>query len=316
LTVVVPVYNGAKSIGELVGALEQLDIPGGLEIVLVNDGSPDNSREVCQRLVEVAKVPVTLVDHARNYGEHNAVMTGLRYARGEWVINMDDDLQNPPSEVRRLLEYARSSGAQVVYTYFDEKKHAGWRNLGSRFTNWCAEWLLDKPKGLYLSSFRCMSAFLVEKILAYEGPFPYIDGLIMQITRDIGRLKVEHLPRAEGRSNYTLRRLIRLWLNMFVNFSVMPLRLATLFGMLLSAAGFLGVVLVAAEALAADTPPGWGSLMVVVLFLSGMQLLILGVFGEYLGRVYLTINRKPQAIVREVFRRDLPAPASSHKAAE
>ena len=305
LSIVVPVYNGAASVGELVQALEALDIPGGHEIVLVNDGSPDNSRDVCVELVKTAKIPVTLVDHARNYGEHNAVMTGLRHARGQWVINMDDDLQNPPSEVVRLLNYAQENKYEVVYTYYDEKQHAGWRNLGSQFTNWCATQLLDKPKDLYLSSFRCMSAFLVERILDYHGPFPYIDGLILQITRDIGRLKVQHLPRAIGRSNYTLRRLVRLWLNMFVNFSVMPLRLATVTGMVLAGIGLLGVIFVFIEAMIRrDTPPGWGSLMAAVLFLSGMQLMILGIFGEYLGRIYLTLNRKPQAIVRKIFKRD------------
>ncbi len=305
LSIVVPVYNGAASVGELVQALEALDIPGGHEIVLVNDGSPDNSRDVCVELVKTAKIPVTLVDHARNYGEHNAVMTGLRHARGQWVINMDDDLQNPPSEVVRLLNYAQENKYEVVYTYYDEKQHAGWRNLGSQFTNWCATQLLDKPKDLYLSSFRCMSAFLVERILDYHGPFPYIDGLILQITRDIGRLKVQHLPRAIGRSNYTLRRLVRLWLNMFVNFSVMPLRLATVAGMVLAGIGLLGVIFVFIEAMIRrDTPPGWGSLMAAVLFLSGMQLMILGIFGEYLGRIYLTLNRKPQAIVRKIFKRD------------
>ena len=249
LSIVVPVYNGAASVGELVQALEALDIPGGHELVLVNDGSPDNSREVCLDLVKTAKIPVTLVDHARNYGEHNAVMTGLRHARGKWVINMDDDLQNPPTEVARLLAYAQETKHEVVYTYYDEKQHAGWRNLGSAFTNWCATQLLDKPKDLYLSSFRCMSAFLVERILDYHGPFPYIDGLILQITRDIGRLKVQHLPRAIGRSNYTLRRLVRLWLNMFVNFSVMPLRLASVAGMFLAGIGLLGVIVVFVEAL-------------------------------------------------------------------
>lgn len=248
---------------------------------------------------------MTLVDHARNYGEHNAVMTGLRHARGKWVINMDDDLQNPPSEIVRLLNYAQENKYEVVYTYYDEKQHAGWRNLGSQFTNWCATQLLDKPKDLYLSSFRCMSAFLVERILDYHGPFPYIDGLILQVTRDIGRLKVQHLPRAIGRSNYTIRRLVRLWLNMFVNFSVMPLRLATVAGMVLAGIGLLGVIAVFVEALIRrDTPPGWGSLMAAVLFLSGMQLMILGIFGEYLGRIYLTLNRKPQAIVRKIFKRD------------
>jgi undecaprenyl-phosphate 4-deoxy-4-formamido-L-arabinose transferase len=300
LSIVIPVYNGADSIGELVAALELLDIPGGHEIVLVVDGSPDNSLAVCQELVARAKVPITLVDHARNYGEHNAVMTGLRHTRGAHVINMDDDLQNPPEEVVRLLDHARQTGADVVYTYYDEKQHAGWRNLGSRFTNWVASFVLDKPKDLYLSSFRCMSAFLVREITRYDGPFPYVDGLILQVTQRIDRLSVRHLPRAVGRSNYTLRRLLRLWMSMFVNFSVMPLRISTLTGFALSVIGGVGAAATVIDAIFIAEPPGWASLMVVLMLLSGVQLMILGIVGEYLGRLYLTANRKPQSVVRSV----------------
>lgn len=302
LSVVIPVYNGADSIGELIGALEDLPIPGGHEIVLVVDGSPDNSLEVCRGLVARARVPITLIDHARNFGEHNAVMTGLRHARGAHVINMDDDLQNPPEEVVRLLTHAQQTGADVVYTYYEESKHAAWRNLGSRFTNRVASFVLDKPQGLYLSSFRCMSAFVVGEVTRYEGPFPYIDGLILQVTQKIDRLLVRHLPRAIGRSNYTLRRLLRLWMSMFVNFSVMPLRISTLAGFALSVlGGVLGVAAIV-EALFFAPPAGWASLFVAVLLLSGVQLMILGIVGEYLGRLYLTANHKPQSVVRSVTR--------------
>ncbi|HTW54427.1 MAG TPA: glycosyltransferase family 2 protein [Stellaceae bacterium] len=304
LSVVIPVYNGANSIGELVAALEELDIPGGHEIVLVVDGSPDNSLAVCRELVVRARVPITLIDHARNFGEHNAVMTGLRHARGAHVINMDDDLQNPPEEVARLLAYAQQTGADVVYTYYEESKHAAWRNLGSRFTNWIAGFVLDKPKGLYLSSFRCMSAFVVREVTRYEGPFPYIDGLILQVTQKIDRLPVRHLPRAIGSSNYTLRRLLRLWMSMFVNFSVMPLRISTLTGFALSVLGGLGGLAAVIEALFFSPPAGWASLFVAVLLLSGVQLMILGIVGEYLGRLHLTANHKPQAVVRQVVRSD------------
>ena len=307
LSVVIPVYNGADSIGELVGALEELDIPGGHEIVLVVDGSPDNSLDVCRGLVARTRAPITLIDHARNFGEHNAVMTGLRHARGAHVINMDDDLQNPPEEVARLLAYAQQTGADVVYTYYEESKHAAWRNLGSRFTNWVASFVLDKPKGLYLSSFRCMSAFLVREVTRYEGPFPYIDGLILQVTQKIDRLLVRHLPRAIGRSNYTLRRLMRLWMSMFINFSVMPLRISTLTGFALSMLGGLGGLAAIVEALFWSPPAGWASLFVAVLLLSGVQLMILGIVGEYLGRLYLTANHKPQSVVRSVTRSESAA---------
>ena len=306
LSIVIPVYNGAKSIAELVHALEGLEIAGGHEIVLVNDASPDDSLAICRGLVGEARVPITLVNLARNFGEHNAVMAGLRQARGDHVITMDDDLQNPPSEVARLLEQARASGKDVIYTTYAAKRHAYWRNLGSRFANWVADILLDKPKGLYLSSFRCMSAFVVEQVTRYDGPFPYIDGLIVQSTQEIGTLQVEHLPRAQGRSNYTLKRLVRLWLSILVNFSVMPLHLSTLAGFALSVLGVIGVASVVIEALFFDTPQGWASLMAAVLLLSGVQLLILGILGEYLGRLYLTANRKPQVVVRDVSRSAAP----------
>jgi glycosyltransferase involved in cell wall biosynthesis len=311
LSIVIPVYNGADSIGELVAALEVLNIPGGHELILVNDGSPDNSLTVCRSLVERARVPITLVDLARNFGEHNAVMAGLRHARGAHVITIDDDLQNPPEEVGRLLAYAQQSSREVIYTYYDEKQHAPWRNLGSRFTNWIAGFVLDKPDGFYLSSFRCMSAFVVREITRYEGPFPYIDGLILQVTQDIDRLLVTHLPRAVGRSNYTLRRLLRLWTSMFVNFSVMPLRISTLTGFALSLLGALGGGAAIVEALFFSPPPGWASVFAAVLLLSGVQLMILGIVGEYLGRLYLTANRKPQSVVKTVVRTDPAMPETA-----
>jgi glycosyltransferase involved in cell wall biosynthesis len=314
LSIVIPVYNGARSIAELVGALEALDVAGGHEIILVNDGSPDDSLAVCRSLVARARVPITLVNLSRNYGEHNAVMAGLRQARGAHIITMDDDLQNPPGEVLRLLAHARTSGKDVVYTCYAEKQHESWRNLGSRFTNRVADALLDKPRGLYLSSFRCMTGFVAQAITDYEGPFPYVDGLIMQVTQSIGQLEVEHLPRMAGRSNYNFRRLVRLWLNLFVNFSVMPLRLSTLSGFALSLLGLVGFAWVVSEALFHATPPGWASLSAAVLLLSGVQLMILGLIGEYLGRLYLTQNRKPQAVVREILRSEAAAPGGRPQA--
>jgi glycosyltransferase involved in cell wall biosynthesis len=304
LSIVVPVYNGAESVGELCDALERLEIAGGHEIVLVNDGSPDNSLDVCRQIAARARVPVTLIDLARNYGEHNAVMAGLRHATGAHVITMDDDLQNPPEEVTRLLGHAQATGHDVVYTYYDEKQHAWWRNLGSRFTNRVAGFVLDKPDDLYLSSFRCMSAFVVREITRYDGPFPYVDGLLLQVTQNIGSLLVTHLPRAVGRSNYTMRRLVRLWMSMFVNFSVMPLRISTLTGFALSLFGALGSLIAIFEALFFEPPAGWASLMAAVLLLSGVQLVILGIVGEYLGRMYLTANKKPQSVIRTVTRTD------------
>ena len=168
----------------------------------------------------------------------------------------------------------------MVYTCYEEKQRAIWRNLGSQFANQVANFVLDKPKDLYLSSFRCLSAFVVREITRYEGPFPYIDGLIFQVTYDIDRLVVRHLPRTAGRSNYTVRRLLRLWMSMFVNFSVMRLRVSTITGFVLSGIGAFAGAMVIAEALTSSPPAGWASLMAALLLLSGVQLVILGVVGE------------------------------------
>lgn len=300
LSIVVPVYRGAATIGRLVDALSDLAPAGGLEVVLVNDGSPDNSGEVCRDLVASARMPLIYVEHARNYGEHNAVMTGLRHASGAFVITMDDDLQNPPEEVVRLYDHARLGGWDVVYTRYGVKQHAGWRNLGSRFANAVADRLLDKPKGLYLSSFRCMSAMVVQAVTRYSGPYPYVDGLIMQVTQRIDSIEVQHLPRAEGRSNYNLTRLVRLWLNLATSFSLAPLRLAIWAGAAMSVMGGIGAIATISEALFWHTPSGWASIMVALLLVSGVQSMILGVLGEYVGRTFLSANGKPQGTVRSV----------------
>ena len=303
LSIVIPVYRGASTIERLVETLSALHPAGGLEIVLVNDGSPDNSGEVCQHLVQHTQIPLTYVEHARNFGEHNAVMTGLRHASGTYVITMDDDLQNPPEEVMRLYDHARLGNWDVVYTRYASKQHAGWRNLGSRFANAVADRLLDKPKGLYLSSFRCMSAFVVQAVTRYQGPYPYVDGLIMQMTQRIDSIEVRHLPRIEGRSNYNLARLVRLWLNLATSFSLAPLRLAVYAGVFMALLGAAGAVATIFEALFLhDTPSGWASTMTVILLVAGVQSMILGVLGEYVGRTFLSANGKPQGAVRSIER--------------
>lgn len=300
LSIVVPVYRGAATVGTLVAELSKLKPEGGIEIVLVNDGSPDNSGDVCRELARTATVPLTYIEHARNFGEHNAVMTGLRHARGAYVITMDDDLQNPPEEVLKLYDHARLGGFDVVYTRYAVKEHEGWRNLGSRFANWVADQLMDKPKGLYLSSFRCMSALAVSEVIKYRGPYPYVDGLLMQVTQRLDSIEVKHFARAEGRSNYTMRRLIRLWMNLATNFSVLPLRMAVIAGVAMGCLGLVAALWVIIEALLGETPSGWASLMTVTLLIAGVQFLVLGVMGEYVGRAFMSANGKPQGVVREV----------------
>ena len=299
LSVVVPVYNGSRIIARVVDTVSALQIDGGLEIILVNDGSDDDSAAVCSGLVENAAKPMTFVNLARNFGEHNAVMAGLRNAHGRYIVTIDDDLQHDPADIIALYRHCRDGGLDVTYTYWDEKKHGLIRNLGSRLTNEMASFIMGKPRDLYFSTFRCMNRFLVDNILRYDGPYPYIDGLVLQITDKIGKMKITHHERETGQSGYTTRRLIRLWLNIFVNYSVMPLRVSTIVGIGLSFLGLLYTIRVITFHLMNETPEGWASLMSVVLLFSGAQLVVLGVMGEYLGRIHLTNNRKPQFVVRE-----------------
>jgi glycosyltransferase involved in cell wall biosynthesis len=300
-SIVIPVYNSARTIGPLVERLIAVLRVDALQIVLVNDGSVDDSDAACRAVSARYPGTVTYVRLSRNFGEHNAVMAGLHHARGDYVVIMDDDCQNPPEEVPRLIDHAASQGYDIVYTYSARKHHHWIRNLGSRLHDRVATFMLEKPPDLYLSSFKCLSRFIVGEILQYRGPYPYVDGLALRCTRNIGTIQVQHEPRREGRSNYTLHKLLRLWLNMFVNFSVMPLRISTLLGLAGSVLGLvLGIQVVVERIARPDVPVGWASVMVAILLFSGVQLVLLGVLGEYLGRLFLTENQTPQFVVREV----------------
>lgn len=301
LSFVIPLYRSAETIAAVVRDIEALQIEGGFEIILVNDGSPDGTSGVCRELVAKSRVPITLIEHARNYGEHNAVLTGWRHARGAHIVNLDDDGQNPPAEAVRLWREATRTGLDVIFGHYAEKQHSVWRNVGSQFTSRMTDWALDKPKGFYLSSFRCVTKFVADQVVHYAGPYPYIDGLILQVTQRIGSIEVKHETRKAGQSTYTLRRLVRLWLSAWVNFSVLPLRVATVVGLLLAVAGLAGLVGVFVAWMKDVGPPnGFGLILAALLVFSGTQLVLLGLIGEYIGRMFLTVSQRPQSVVRDI----------------
>ena len=303
LSFVIPLYYSAGTIRPLVKEIEALGISGGHEIVLVNDGSGDTTAAVCRELMHEARVPIIFVSHSRNYGEHNAVLTGYRHASGDYIVNLDDDGQNPPAEAVRLWQRAIAEKLDAVYGHYATKEHSTFRNFGSWLTNRVTDRVLDKPKGFYLSSFRCVSAFVAKEVAAHDGPFPYVDGLLLQVTQNIGSLEVHHAERQVGESGYTLHRLLRLWGSTLVNFSVMPLRLATLLGLVMALAGLVGLVGILYLRYTNQGPLyGWGSLMGALLVFSGTQLVMLGLIGEYIGRMFLAVNRRPQSVVRSVER--------------
>lgn len=305
LSFVIPLYNSAATIASLVHDIEALTIEGGHEVVLVNDGSADATTDVCRDLIRTARIPITLVEHARNFGEHNTVLSGWRKARGAYIVNLDDDGQNPPGEAVRLWQHAKREGLDVVFGHYEIKRHSPWRNAGSWFTNRMTDWALDKPPGFYLSSFRCVSAFVTNQVVGYAGPYPYIDGLLLQVTQRIGSITVRHDERRAGKSGYTLRRLLRLWLSAWLNFSLLPLRAATAVGVVTALAGLVAFVFVVWLWLIDRGPAyGWGWVMATVLVFSGTQLVMLGLIGEYLGRMFLAVNQRPQSVVREVVSSD------------
>jgi undecaprenyl-phosphate 4-deoxy-4-formamido-L-arabinose transferase len=308
LSFVIPVYNGARSIAAVVRDILEGYADLDFEVVLINDGSKDDSEEVCAALQEAHPDRVRFLQLSRNFGEHNAVMAGITHARGRYLAVLDDDGQNPPEEVRRLYEEIRRGGLDVVYGRYRVKHHGLFRNLGSRFNDRIANRMLGKPRDLYLSSFKIMNRFLAGEITRYRGPFPYIDGLILRATDRVGQVEVEHRPGATERSNYTLRKLFLLWLNMFLSFSILPLRVSVLLGLLASCSSLLLLVAIVIDKLYInpEVTVGLPTVLVIMVFFSGVQLMVLGMIGEYLGRLFLDHTKAPQFVVRYLRERGEP----------
>jgi len=300
-SLVVPIYRSESTIERLVSRLESLNFPQPWQVIFVDDGSPDDSYSVLRQRLSHSPLAALLVRHTRNFGEHQAVLTGYRHAQGAYFINIDDDLQNPPEEALRMLEHARVHELDVVYGNYIVKKHNLFRNAGSGFANLTARLLLDLPDSYYLSSFRCVSRLIGEHIAANSSPYVYIDGLLSQSTNRIGSLDVRHDQREDGSSGYNLRRLIRLWLVILTSFSLMPLRFATLVGLGAAALGGLSLLYILVNAIFGTVEvAGWASVISSIIFFGGIQCLLLGVMGEYIGRIYLTVYGKPQANIRSV----------------
>ncbi|MCX6907681.1 MAG: glycosyltransferase family 2 protein [Verrucomicrobia bacterium] len=302
LSIVIPVYNSEGTVERLCDALiEELGPCYRLQIVLVNDGSRDGSCAACRRLRERHPEVVDYVELSRNFGEHNAVMAGLHYAEGDYCVIMDDDFQNPPLEVGKLVGKIKE-GFDVVYTRYETKSHTAFRNLGSRLHNWMATRALHKPADLYLSSFKVLTKFMVQQITRYTGPDPYLDAIILRITTNIGVVTVQHEPRKDGKSGYTLGKLVSLWGNMFVTFSLYPLRMVAAFGVIMALMGSLygAYTFMTWLVPGMKDPNEYQKLDATNWFFRGLMLLAIGIVGEYVGRNYMHVKSDPQFVVRDV----------------
>jgi glycosyltransferase involved in cell wall biosynthesis len=298
ISVVVPVYNGQNTIEKLVQSVRQELNEHELEIVLINDCSPDNSFAVCEKIAHENDF-VKFISLRKNAGEHNAVMCGLNHITGDYVAIIDDDFQNPPSEIIKLVTECIQGDFDVVFSKYKIKKHHYFRNLGSKINNFFSSILLDKPKNLYLSSFKVITKGVVDEIIKYKGPFPYVDGLLLRCTKNISSVFVEHSIREEGESNYNFSKLVSLYFNMVFNFSVNPLRICTISGAVLFILGItLSVIFTVQKILDPAIQIGWTSIFIAIVCLSGIQLVFLGIISEYIGKTYLDLNGTPQYTIK------------------
>ena len=302
---VIPCYRSSKTIGGVVNEIESTmaQLAYEYEIILVNDSSPDDTFAVISALAE-ADGHITAVDLAKNFGQHAALMCGIRHSSGDILVCLDDDGPTPADEVGMLLEKIEA-GYDVVYASYDHKQHSGFRNFGSRVNAWMTEIMLGKPKELSLTSYFAAKRFIADEMLRYENCFPYVMGLVLRSTKNICNVPVNHRSREQGQSGYTLGKLLSLWMNGFTSFSIKPLRIATYFGALTAVAGFIYALIIVIRHFAVGMAPlGWSSTTALLLILGGVILLVLGLIGEYIGRIFMCVNSSPQYVERSVVKRD------------
>ena len=296
----IPCYGSEKTIGKVVDELQQTMtlLPAySYEIIMVSDASPDNVFQVIQEICKKDPKHCKGAELAKNFGQHAALMAGYRMSTGDYILSLDDDGQAPIESIPQMLEALKD--ADLVFGSYAHKKHNIFRNFGSKINDRMAEFLLGKPKKLHVTSFFAMRCFIANEIIKYDNAYPYLLGLLLRATRNIVNVPVNHRERAEGKSGYTFRKLLRLWINGFTAFSVVPLRIATFCGFICAFLGALGVVwCIVNKILRPDAPMGYSSMMTTILFVGGMLMLMLGMIGEYIGRTYICINKAPQYVIR------------------
>lgn len=273
------------------------------EIVLVNDASPDRTIQVIRNLCKKYDF-ITGIDFAKNFGQHAGLMAGMRQAKGDIVVCLDDDGQTPADEVGKLLSKL-GEGYDAVYARYGKKQHNGFRNLGSKVNERMTRVMLGKPKELFVSSYFAVKRFVVDDMIRYEQPYAYVIGLLLRATKNITNVDVNHRARTEGSSGYTLKKLFGLWFNGFTAFSIKPLRIATMIGSVCAGGGFLyGIYTIIKKLVLVDVQAGFSAMMSALVFIGGMLMLMLGLIGEYVGRIYICLNNSPQYVIREVITKE------------
>ena len=302
LSFVIPCYGSEKTIENVVNEIKitvaERSYKYDYEIVLVNDHSPDNVFSVIKKLAENDK-SIKGLDLAKNFGQHSALLAGFSYVTGDIIVCLDDDGQTPANQMFKLID-ALDDDYDVVFAQYPEKKHSLFRNFGSIVNDFMARILLSKPKNLKIMSYFACKKYVIEEVLRYNNPYPYMSGLLLRTTKNIKNVLVEHRDRESGASGYTLKKLLTLWFNGFTSFSVIPLRISTYLGLIFAGIGFIyGIYIVINKILNANIPMGYSSMMAVLLFVGGIIMLMLGMVGEYIGRIYISLNKSPQYVLRQ-----------------
>lgn len=300
ISYVIPCYRSEKTIESVINEIDTVmkDHTGDTyEIILVNDSSPDGTYEVIRRICSTHS-NIVGIDMAKNFGQHSALMAGYQFVTGDVVVCLDDDGQTPACDVYKLLNKVEE-GYDLVYARYPEKKHSGFRNFGSKVNKMMMEHMIGKPKELYISSYFAAKRFVIDEMKKYENAYPYVMGLAIRTTNKVCNVDIQHRERLEGTSGYSLKKLLDLWINGFTSFSVKPLRMATYGGLFTALLGLAYIIFVIINKFTNPAAPlGWSSLTAITLIIGGMILLVLGMIGEYIGRIYICLNNSPQYVIR------------------
>ena len=303
LSIIIPVYNSAKIIDDLINQLvlqltENIELFSKFEILLINDNSIDESwqkiKDICNNREYIKGINLF-----KNFGQHNALIAGIKESSGDIIITMDDDMQHDPSYIPKIIKKL-NEGYDVCYTKYHNNKYSLFKKIGSIINDKIANITLGKPKDIYLSSYKGIKKNVINEIKKFNSPHVYLDGIILNITNNIGSINIEHRKRTTGDSGYSFKKLFSLWLKMFTNSSIFPLRVASVAGFIITLTSFLlSTLLIILKINNPEMQQGWTSIATFIIFFSGVQLLALGIIGEYLGRIFLSLNQKPQFIIRE-----------------
>lgn len=298
ISIVIPVYNSHECVHEISHQISDALKDFTYEQIMVNDCSKDNSWDEIKKECSVNK-NVIGINLRKNGGQDSAILTGLNYAKGKWVVIMDDDLQHSPYDIPKLYDEAQK-GYDIVYANFETKNQKLWKNIGSWFNGKISEIAINKPREIYLSPFKIINYEIIEEVIKMENLYPYIDGLLFQITRNITQIDIEHHKRELGKSNYNLIKSIKVFMRMLFGFSTFPLSLASFTGFFSSFVGLILAIFYFIQFICGKADvTGWTTIVILILILGGLILLSLGIIGKYLGQMYLTINKQPKFIVKE-----------------